>query len=145
MTKRQRDVVFGRASELHTPVCEVMVPGVCAYTATQWHHRKLRSQGGTNEASGTFRRRKIHLSGYRANGLHYVLVYVQKPVLPPVRRSLPTNLRKARSVPSKLLQSKGYHYGYLINFYITNTATSAKCSIPRYWKISTARGVFEDT
>ena len=51
MTKQQRDVVFDRASELHTPVCEVMVPGVCAYTATQWHHRQLRSQGGTNEAS----------------------------------------------------------------------------------------------
>ena len=45
-------MVFDRASELHTPVCEVMVPGVCDYNATQWHHRKLRSQGGTNEASG---------------------------------------------------------------------------------------------
>ena len=51
MTKEQALIVYRRASELHDPACEVMVPGVCGYRARQWHHRKLRSQGGTNEAS----------------------------------------------------------------------------------------------
>ena len=48
---KARQVVFERASEINFPACEVMVPGVCSYTATHWHHRRLRSQGGGDEAS----------------------------------------------------------------------------------------------
>lgn len=54
LTKAQaRQVVFDRASEINFPACEAMVPGVCSCEATHWHHRKLRSQGGGDEASST--------------------------------------------------------------------------------------------
>lgn len=49
--RRARQRVFDRASEVQFPACEVMVPSVCSYEATHWHHRKLRSQGGGDEAS----------------------------------------------------------------------------------------------
>ncbi|WP_426716499.1 HNH endonuclease signature motif containing protein [Corynebacterium auriscanis] len=51
MTEEQYRAVFDRAeSDAGYPACEVMKPGVCVGAATQWHHRKLRSQGGGNEA-----------------------------------------------------------------------------------------------
>ena len=44
----QREVAM-RRSEVNSsqlPVCEVMASPQCSYVATDFHHRKLRSQGG---------------------------------------------------------------------------------------------------
>lgn len=51
MTRHQYETVMRRCYEAGYPACEVMQFGVCTGAADQWHHRKLRSQQGGNEAS----------------------------------------------------------------------------------------------
>lgn len=50
MPKAIYQAVFDRAeSDARYPACEAAIFGVCSFLATEWHHRKMRSQGGGHE------------------------------------------------------------------------------------------------
>lgn len=52
MSSAEYMAVMCRAeSDAGYPACEVMLPGVCDGGVVQWHHRKLRSQGGGHEVT----------------------------------------------------------------------------------------------
>lgn len=42
-------VVSRAESGVSHPACEAMIPGACTGSMQEWHHRKLRSQGGGHE------------------------------------------------------------------------------------------------
>lgn len=50
MPKAVYQSVFARAeSDALHPACEATIRGVCSFRATEWHHRKMRSQGGQHD------------------------------------------------------------------------------------------------
>ena len=57
MPARIRQAVYDRAEGL----CEVMIPKVCDFRGCQYHHRKMRSQGGEHsEENGLWACRSCH-------------------------------------------------------------------------------------
>lgn len=60
-----RDLVYARSGGW----CEIAIPGLCTQTATEWHHRKLKGQGGRwCPGNGLHGCSRCHLAVTNTNG-----------------------------------------------------------------------------